>query len=176
MKAGSHFGRRASAIEGAHDPQRAAVDDVRVDHRGAHVLVTEQGLDGADVRPGFEEVRGEAVAERVAGRALVDACGVGRVVDGLLERGLVKMVEHGAPGRGVRAGARGGEQVLPREARRGAGHLRAKGVGEVDLAASRRGLRVVESAYELELRGEPLAGAGGEEGRAVVGPLRRDGR
>ena len=138
--------RWASAVEGTHDAQRAAVDEVRVDHRRPNVLGPEQRLDGADIRPGFEEVRREAVAERVTGRAPVDPCRDDGVAHGLLERGLVEVVAHGAPGRRVRAGARRGEEVLPREARHGGRHLHAKRVREVDLSAPRPELRAVESA------------------------------
>jgi len=169
MREGDVDQQQASAVEGAHDAERTAVDDVRVDHRRADVLVAEQGLDGADVRPGFEEVRGEAVAERVAGRALVEGGGRGGVADGLLQGGLVEVMEHESPGRRVGAGARRWEEVLPREARRGAGHLRAERVGEVDLAASQGELCQMDSAHEIELGDETLAGPGGQEGRAVVG-------
>ena len=162
---------RASAVEGAHDAQRAAVDDVRVDHRGADVLVAEQRLDGADVRSGFEQVRGEAVAERVTGRALLEGGGRGGVADGLLQGGLVEVMEHDSPGRRVGAGARRGKEVLPREARRGARHLRAERVGKVDLAASHGELCQMDSADGIELGGETLAGPGGQEGGAVVGTL-----
>ena len=171
MREGDEDQRQASAVEGAHDAERAAVDDVRVDHRGADVLVAEQGLDGADVRSGFEEVRGEAVAERVTGRAPVEGGRRGGVADGLLQRGLVEVMEHQSTGRKVGAGARRGEEVLPREARRGARHLRTERVGEVDLAASHRELGEVQSADSIELCGKSLAGPGGKQGRAVVRPL-----
>jgi hypothetical protein len=44
--------------------------------------------------------------------------------------------EDGAAGRRVGARARREEEVLPGEARRGAGHLVAEGVREIDLAAA----------------------------------------
>ena len=138
----------ASAVEGAHDAERAAVDDVR----------------------------GEAVAERVTGRAWVDAGGRGGGANGLLERGVVQVVEHGASGRGVGARARRREDVLPREARRGGGHLRAERVREVDLAAPGGELRAVPLARGLDLRGEPLAGASGRGAPRGRGRPSRDGR
>jgi hypothetical protein len=46
---------------------------VRVDLRRLDVLVPEQFLYVADVVAALEQVRGEAVAERVARRGLVDA-------------------------------------------------------------------------------------------------------
>lgn len=176
MGAQATVGQQASAVEGTHDAQRTSVDDVRVDHRGADVLVAEQGLNGAEVGAGFEQVRREAVAERVTGGALVDRGGRGGVANGLLQGGVVQVVEDGAPGRGVGAGARRGEEVLPREARRGAGKLEAKGVGEIYLAAAERELRAVPCASGLDLRGEPLAGAGGQKGPRGRGRPSRDGR
>jgi hypothetical protein len=57
--------RAGSSIERAHHAERAAVHDVRVDHRRPHVLVAEQGLDGANVRARLQEVRGEALPQRM---------------------------------------------------------------------------------------------------------------
>ena len=55
---------RSSGLR-THPP--AAVKHVRVDHRWAHSTVPEQLLDHPNVVPGFEDVRGERVAERMAG-------------------------------------------------------------------------------------------------------------
>lgn len=160
-----------STVQGAHNAQRAAVDDVCVDHRRAHVLVAEQRLDGADVRARFEQVRGEAVAQRVAGGALVEPRRTGRVSDGLLQRGVVQVVAHRAARVRIGARARGREEVLPGEARRGVGHLRAEGFGQVDLAPSSGKFGVVELAYGFDLRGEAGATRGRQERGAVVGAL-----
>ncbi len=56
---------RRSLIEGADDAEGTAIDDVGVDHRGADVAVSEQGLDGTDVGASFEQMGGEAVAQGV---------------------------------------------------------------------------------------------------------------
>jgi hypothetical protein len=58
-------------VEGAADAERAAVEDVGVDHGGGDVAVTEELLDGAYVVAGFKEVGREGVAEGVAADALV---------------------------------------------------------------------------------------------------------
>lgn len=50
-----------------------AVQDMRIDHRGADVLVPEQLLDGADVVSRFEQMCSEGVTERVATHMLDDA-------------------------------------------------------------------------------------------------------
>jgi hypothetical protein len=45
-----------SAIQRTLDSQRTSIDDVRVDHRGSQVVMTEQLLDGADVVARFEQM------------------------------------------------------------------------------------------------------------------------
>ena len=52
-------------VEGAADAERPGVEDVGIDHRGPDIVVAEEFLDGADVLAGFEEVRCEAVAQRL---------------------------------------------------------------------------------------------------------------
>jgi hypothetical protein len=63
-------GNTSSEVERALDAAAAPVQDVRVDHRRAHVGVPEQLLDGPDVVPGLQQVRRERVPERVAGGRL----------------------------------------------------------------------------------------------------------
>jgi len=70
-------------IQGAADGD-AAVEDVGVDHCRADVLVAEQFLDGADVVPVQQQVRGEAMAEGVAGSLFVDL----GFLEGLFQRSL----------------------------------------------------------------------------------------
>ena len=64
--------------------------------------VAEQLLDGADVAAVLEQMRGEGVAEGVAGRALRDAQGEDCPAHGLLEDGLVQMVGRRWPVSGWR--------------------------------------------------------------------------
>ena len=78
--AGAVRGRRRLAARVRHGPHPAGsygppalVEDVRVDHRRLHVRVAQQFLHGADVVAVFEQVRREAVAERVAADRLLDA-------------------------------------------------------------------------------------------------------
>src|SRR5437870_1030548 len=74
----------SSSIERAHHAEGTAIDDVDVDHRRPDVLVAEQGLDSADVRAPFQEVRREAVSQRVGRRALVELRGPYGAEHGLL--------------------------------------------------------------------------------------------
>ena len=43
---------------------------MQIDHRRGHIAVTQQLLDGAYIRPGFQQVCGKAVAQCVTGDAL----------------------------------------------------------------------------------------------------------
>lgn len=65
-------------VGGAADAGVAAVEDVRVDHRGADVGVAQELLNGADVGAVLEEVRGEGMPEGVTGGVL----GKARLADG----------------------------------------------------------------------------------------------
>jgi hypothetical protein len=74
-------------IRGAANRRWTAVQDVRVDHGGAHVTVSEQFLDRANVVTVFEEMRCEGVPEGETRGSL----GQARLEDGFLDRPL----EHG---------------------------------------------------------------------------------
>ena len=58
---------RSGEIERAWTAGTGAFHDMQVDHGGLDAGVPHQGLDGADVGSGFEEMSGEAVAHGVAG-------------------------------------------------------------------------------------------------------------
>jgi hypothetical protein len=51
--------RTSEIVDRAPHTQTAAIQDVSVDHRGAHVGVTEQLLHSADVGARLEQMRGE---------------------------------------------------------------------------------------------------------------------
>ena len=51
---------------------------------GADMTMTEQPLDGVQIDPAFEQVRGKAVAQHVNAAALGDACAVARTLVGAL--------------------------------------------------------------------------------------------
>jgi len=64
------------------------VENVRVNHRRADILVSEQFLNRADVVMIFKQVRGKAVPQRMARAAFV----VSRLNNGLLDRTLQGVV------------------------------------------------------------------------------------
>ena len=163
--------RGPSVVERTANTEGAAVEHVGVDHGRADVVVTEQHLDRADVGSGFEQVRGEAVAEGVTGGAAVDARGDHGGAQRLLHGAFVQVMQHEAPGLGIDARSRRGEDVLPGEARRGAGHLAVEGEGKVDFTTSEGERVAVTTSDEVELRAQSVACAGGEERGAVVRSL-----
>ena len=61
-----------------------------VDHGGADVFVPQQFLDGADVVAIFEQMGGEAVAEGMAGDALVEPGQASGFLDRFLHAALAK--------------------------------------------------------------------------------------
>lgn len=69
----------------ADDPLAPAhIEHVGVDHGRFNILVTEKFLNGPDVIPGQQEMRGEGVPQGVAARSLVDLSVSKRLFDGLL--------------------------------------------------------------------------------------------
>jgi hypothetical protein len=90
-------------VRRASDSGGAAVQHVRVDHRGAHIAVAQQFLNRADVVAVFEEVRRERMAERVTRRADEAHLAGSREVGLQLEEGEQPR-EVGTPGLGGVAG------------------------------------------------------------------------
>jgi len=70
-------------------------------------------LHGTDVGAGFDEMRGEAVAESVAGGGLLYAGGLNRAFHPSLDRFHVDVMAAPRPGSGITGRARRREQVLP---------------------------------------------------------------
>ncbi len=133
---------------------RAAVEDMRVDHRRRHIGVSEQVLHGADVVAVFEQVGGEAVSEGVAGGAFAESRGDDGLVDGVLQDRLVEMVPGGLAGFGVQVGAGRGEDPLPRPGLFRAAELVVQGVWELDPTgvASAIGLVGISPSGEVALQ------------------------
>src|SRR5262245_36221587 len=93
--------RSQDAVRRAQDAATAAVEHVRVDHRRRDIAMPEQLLDGADVVPSLEQMRREAVAQRVRADGLDDAGVPAGLADGTLNDGFVLMVAPGLPGAGI---------------------------------------------------------------------------
>src|SRR5262249_51870552 len=74
------------------DGSGAAVEDVGVDHGRAHVLVTQELLDGPDIVAFLQQMRCEGVPEGVAACGLGDGGCQDCASDGALEDRLVEVV------------------------------------------------------------------------------------
>jgi hypothetical protein len=64
--------RRPVTIHRAFDGESVLLEHLRVDLRGAYVLVPEQFLDGADVGSIGQQVSGKGISKRVANGVLLD--------------------------------------------------------------------------------------------------------
>ena len=62
----------------------AAIEDVRVDHGGFHILVAEEFLHGADIVAVLKQVGGERVAEDVGRDVLLDTGAASGAFEGLV--------------------------------------------------------------------------------------------
>src|SRR6056297_1737596 len=70
----------STLIKWTPSPHRPSLKHVRVNHRGAHIRVPEQLLDGPNIRPGLEQMRRETVAEGVAGNRFAEHRSTGRLL------------------------------------------------------------------------------------------------
>ena len=79
-------------IRGAGHASWAAVEHMRIDHRGLHVAVAKQLLDCPDVRAPLQQVRGKAMAKGMATRWLADPCGAYSGMHRSLDHRWIQMV------------------------------------------------------------------------------------
>ena len=100
-----------------------------VDLCGADVFVTQQFLHSAYVVATIEQMRGERVAQGVAGRAAVEIGFADRDFDGPLHAAFVNVVSADPAGSRIRAAAVRREHVLPDPLARGVGVLPLQRVG-----------------------------------------------
>src|SRR3954471_10582872 len=74
--------RKPDPVERAHDGADCAGGDAGIERGGVELGMAEQDLDDANVDVLLQEMRGEAVAQRVRRHPLLDPGGLGRRVDG----------------------------------------------------------------------------------------------
>jgi hypothetical protein len=67
--------------------QGAAVEPMGVDHRGPHILVAQQLLDGVDVLAPLQQMGGKGMAEGMAAGGLGDPCSCHSLLHGPLHQG-----------------------------------------------------------------------------------------
>src|SRR5437667_458151 len=105
---------RSASPRRRRSPSRPQVEDMRVDHRGTDVAVTEELLDDADVVVVLEQVGREGVSEGVARGELGNARGTDGVLHRALEDGFVEMMAPPLTGETVHVEPCSGENPLPR--------------------------------------------------------------
>lgn len=87
----------SEVIGGAADPPTPTIQDMRVDHRGAHIPMPEQFLDRPDVIAVFQQMRGERMAEAMAACGFGDAGLEDRLFYRALQNGFVQVVPAPLP-------------------------------------------------------------------------------
>ena len=112
---------RASDAEGP-------VEDVRVDHRGSHVLVTQELLDRPDIIAVLDQVGSKGVSEGVAARPPRDSDVHNCLPHRTLDHALVHVVPPLGSASRVPTSMLGGKDPLPSPVLLRAGKLSAKGV------------------------------------------------
>ena len=110
-----------SGQRGSGQP-RGSVQDVRVDHRGADIVVTEKFLHGPDVVVVLEQVRGKGMTQGMRARALCETRGVNGFLHRAPEDGFVEVVTDRLPDP-----CAAGVGILPGERRRKLHPARARG-------------------------------------------------
>src|SRR5215471_3851216 len=93
------FGQWREPVERAGHRADRRIGDAGVKGRGVELGMAEQNLDDADVGVLFQQMRGEAVAQRVRRHALLDAGGLGSAMDGAIELAGGERLERIATGK-----------------------------------------------------------------------------
>src|SRR5712664_2609039 len=84
--------RSRSAIQRTPHPQPRLLHHMRVNLRGAHVLVPEQFLNGSDIVAGFQQPRRKRMSQRMATGGLDDSSQTYRVLHRPLQTRLAGVV------------------------------------------------------------------------------------
>ena len=134
VRRGCNAAFRPQEIGRAAHAAAAAVQDVRVDHRRLHVLVSEELLDRANIVPLLEQVGRERVAEGVTADPAGDAELDDGRAEGSLDDGLVQVMAALDLRAGVDAHVLAREDELPAPVALGARVLPGDGVGQEDVA------------------------------------------
>ena len=138
-----------------------------IDHRRTDILVAEQFLYGTDIVSTFEQVRGEGVAEGVAGSVFRQFCLADSPFDGVLQVVFEDVVATDKAGAWIRGAFRCGEDVLPSPLFCGVGILAFEGIRKMDRAVALHEVLPMQSVGDFELGSQGSVQAGREHGHAV---------
>ena len=114
-----------------------------VDHRRGDIAVPKELLDRPDVVPGFEEVRGKAVPQGMAGRELREAHRSYRVSERPLQDALMQVVTATLTSFRVPIGPRRGKDPLPGPLPRSVRIFPRESVGQLHTAPPRPEVRAM---------------------------------
>ena len=175
--AGSRVANRPDAripyfVERTAHAEAAAIQDVGVDHRGLQVAMAEQLLHGADVVAALEQMGREAVAQRVAARALGEPRLAHRARHRALHGRLVEMMAALDAGRRVAVARGRREDPLPGPRARCARKLARERIRQRHRAEAVAADRV--RGARVRVRGAARSGASSEVGKrrhAILAPL-----
>src|SRR5687767_1537990 len=108
------LGHRNDTVERASYPKSSAAEDVRVDHRGAHIAMSQEFLDRSNIVAKLKQFCREGVAKHVAADRLWDiGSDCGRPNSALHDR-FVNMMTSDLPGPRLPIDSRRREKPLPR--------------------------------------------------------------
>ena len=159
------------SVEGTADAQSASVEDVGIDHRGPHVSMTEQFLDGSDVVSVPQEMRGKAVSQRVATCRFSDSSAYNRSIDRSLDHGFVHVVAPRGSSFGLRESAGCGENVLLAPLAVGVGVFVGECVRQLNPACSVLKIPIVDGASSIDVFPERRCDRLWQCGNAVLAPV-----
>jgi len=151
--------------------QAASIEDVSVNHRRFHVLVSKQFLHGADVVPILQQVGGKTIPEGLTGDALVDPCLTGCFLNRLLQAALAHMMATDNARARVLGQLGGGEHILPDPFPIGITILSFQSVREVDRAMPSAQVFGMESFHAEQMLLKWCDDFVGEHGHAILHPL-----
>ena len=145
----------AQRVQRAHRPPGGDLQHVRVDHRRAHLAVAEQFLHRADVGARLQQVRGEAVTQRVRRYVLLDA-GQGSGAPQCARQPLLEQVVAPLDAGGSTARARRGEDPVPGPRLAGTRVFRRQCVGQEDAGKLRDAIGFPQPSRACQLFSQRL--------------------
>jgi hypothetical protein len=103
----------AQIVQGAGDTLPALLHDMGVYHRGGHIGVAKQVLNGADIRPPLQQIGGKRMAEGMGADGLGQTSAAHRGLNRFIDDTGVHMMATGDAGAGVDGHVASWEGVLP---------------------------------------------------------------